>query len=301
MARLRHLLVAGAARSYPAPETPGFIAPEHRDRGPLQRPRLVPAGVLSERFRTEAARRAVGLCVALLLEAVLLLLLLSLSLDGSKPPRQERSTLVSFSVNPEPAPEPAASPEPQARREERPVPKAPAPPPPPSPAAAPPPVVVAPPVSPPARPIVPVPAAPATARPAQAVPAGRVYGPPDSGSRPSDDSARVGTAPNGEPLYAARWYREPYDDELRGYLSTATGPGWGLIACRTAPDYRVEDCVGLEEHPLGSMINRAILAAAWQFKVRPPRLGGRSLVGEWVRIRIDYEITPSPPARRGGR
>lgn len=244
-----------------------------------------------------------GLCVALLLEAVLLLLLLSLSLDGSKPPRQERSTLVSFSVNPAPAPEPATSPEPQARREERPVPKAPAPPPSPSPspAAAPRPTVVVPSVSPPARPIVPASAAPAIARPAQAVPAGRVYGPPDSGSRSSDDSARVGTAPNGEPLYAARWYREPYDDELRGYLSTATGPGWGLIACRTAPDYRVEDCVGLEEHPLGSMINRAILAAAWQFKVRPPRLGGRSLVGEWVRIRIDYEITPSSPARRGGR
>ncbi|HMN55067.1 MAG TPA: hypothetical protein PKC32_12870 [Sphingopyxis sp.] len=98
----------------------------------------------------------------------------------------------------------------------------------------------------------------------------------------------MGTAPNGEPLYAASWYREPSDDELRGYLSTASGPGWGLIACRTAPDYRVEDCVGLDEYPNGSHINRAVLAAAWQFKVRPPRVGGRVLVGSWVRIRIDY-------------
>jgi protein TonB len=264
----------------------------------LKLPRLVPADVLSERFRTEAGRRAVGICVALLLEAVLLLLLLSLSLDRSKPSQEERSTLVSFTVPPESAPEPTANPEPEARRDERPTPKAPEPPPPQ--AAAPQVVAAVPPVPPPAVPVVPAPAAPATARPVQAAPSGPLYGPPDTGSRSSDDSTRVGTAPNGEPLYAARWYREPYDDELRGYLSTATGPGWGLIACRTAPDYRVEDCIGLEEHPLGSMINRAILAAAWQFKVRPPRRGGRSLVGEWVRIRIDYEITPQP-ARRGAR
>ena len=118
-----------------------------------------------------------------------------------------------------------------------------------------------------------------------------VYGPPDiGGSSASRDTERVGTAPNGEPLYAAAWYREPRPDQLRGYLSTANGPGWGLIACRTAPDYRVEDCVGLDEYPQGSQINRAVLAAAWEFKVRPPRLGGRSLVGAWVRIRIDYGI-----------
>lgn len=118
---------------------------------------------------------------------------------------------------------------------------------------------------------------------------GQVYGPPNSGGSPSSrDSERVGTAPNGEALYAAAWYREPSDGELRGYLSTASGPGWGLIACRTAPDYRVEDCVGLDEYPYGSQINRAVLAAAWQFQVRPPRLGGRPMVGSWVRIRIDY-------------
>ena len=73
-------------------------------------------------------------------------------------------------------------------------------------------------------------------------------------------------------------------------MSTASGPGWGLIACRTAPDYRVEDCVGLDEYPNGSQITRAVLAAAWQFKVRPARVRGRSLVGSWVRIRIDYGI-----------
>jgi len=120
---------------------------------------------------------------------------------------------------------------------------------------------------------------------------GRVYGPPDTGGSPGfRDTERVGTAPNGEPLYAAAWYREPSEGELRGYLSTASGPGWGLIACRTAPEYRVEDCVGLDEYPTGSQINRAVLAAAWQFRVRPPRIGGRSMVGTWVRIRIDYGV-----------
>lgn len=101
---------------------------------------------------------------------------------------------------------------------------------------------------------------------------------------------RVGSAPNGAPLYAAQWYREPYPDELHGYLSTANGPGWGLINCRTASEFRVEDCVAIDEYPQGSGIARAILAAAWQFRVRPPRIGGVSKIGEWVRIRITYDL-----------
>jgi protein TonB len=91
-------------------------------------------------------------------------------------------------------------------------------------------------------------------------------------------------------MYAAAWYREPTHQELAGYLSTATGPAWGLIACKTVADYRVEDCVGLDEYPEGSHMLRAVLAAAWQFRVRPPRVGGVSQVGDWVRIRIDYEV-----------
>ena len=98
-----------------------------------------------------------------------------------------------------------------------------------------------------------------------------------------------GSGPNGERLYAAAWYREPYDSELKGYLSTAQ-PGWATIACRTVADFRVDDCVAVAEWPRGSQLARAVLAAAWQFKVRPPRIGGRSQVGEWVRIRIDYGI-----------
>lgn len=129
--------------------------------------------------------------------------------------------------------------------------------------------------------------APPAAAPSSAAPA-QQYGPPDTVGRGTDSPKVSGSGPNGEALYAASWYREPYKDELDGYLSTATGPGWGLIACRTAADFRVEDCIGIDEYPAGSNMNRAILAAAWQFKVRPPRVGGEPRIGEWVRIRIDY-------------
>ena len=118
---------------------------------------------------------------------------------------------------------------------------------------------------------------------------GRNYGPVDTGPPgAANDSERVGTAPNGEPMYAARWYREPTRQELAGYLSTASGPGSALIVCRTVPDFRVEDCELLGENPSGSQIGRAVLAATWQFRVRPAVVGGRSQVGSWVRIRIDY-------------
>lgn len=125
---------------------------------------------------------------------------------------------------------------------------------------------------------------PRQAQPAK--PGKGMMGPIDAGV--PGDSKRVGTAPNGQPMYAASWYREPYDEELRGYLSTANGPGWALIACRTVADFRVDDCVGLDEYPSGSQMLRAVLGAAWQFRVRPPRVGGVSQVGAWVRIRIDY-------------
>ena len=46
---------------------------------------------------------------------------------------------------------------------------------------------------------------------------------------------------------------------------------------------------GLDENPQGSQIQRAALAAAWQFRIRPPKKGGHYLVGSWVRIR--YVIT----------
>jgi protein TonB len=128
-------------------------------------------------------------------------------------------------------------------------------------------------------------------RPPKAPP-GPAYGPAFTPA--FGDSKRVGTAPNGQAMYAASWYpHEPTHEQMAGYLSTAD-PGWALITCKTVPDYRVEDCVGLDEYPENSHLIRSVLAAAWQFRVRPPRVNGVLQVGDWVRIRITYEEIAAP-------
>lgn len=246
----------------------------------------VPATPYVEQLSIGVGRRTLAISLAVLIPAILLLLLLVFGSETPPDNRRELVSVVSLKATemPERAPEPSS---PKRERSEEPsmspqrAPKEPLP-------------------SKPAQPLPPQAAepkpAPTTASPESPrigvrQPGGQVYGPPDKGrSSSSRDSERVGTAPNGEPLYAAAWYREPREDELRGFLSTASGPGWGMIACRTAPDYRVEDCVGLGEYPNGSKIEGAVLAASWQFRVRPARIGGRPMVGSWVRIRIDYRI-----------
>ncbi|MBC7281961.1 MAG: hypothetical protein H5U12_11055 [Hoeflea sp.] len=255
---------------------------------------------LIERVRAGFGRRAVGIAAALTLEALILLLLLSLGASNFSP-RRPATTLTTFEASsspdapadePEPTEEPAQpsaadSPAVDAVPDKvdeavvavEPVPSAPATISLPREQAAP--VIVAPPSRPEPR--------PTPDRDLGSV-QGPVLGPSDRAA--TADTQLVGTAPNGEPLYAAAWYRRPYPDELAGFLSTASGPGWALIACRTVEEFRVEDCVALEESPRGSNIARSVLAAAYQFRVRPPRVGGRSLVGTWVRIRIDYNLRP---------
>lgn len=110
---------------------------------------------------------------------------------------------------------------------------------------------------------------------------------PAAGSGGGGDSEVVGKGPTGEALYAAEWAREPTDAELAGYMPRNAPEGFGLIACKTIPGDRVEDCVELDQSP-GSHLASAVRQAAWQFRVRPPRKGGHALVGSWVRIRIDY-------------
>ncbi len=251
------------------------------------------ADCLPARFRGEFGRRAAGILLAVLIEGLFVLVVLSL---GRLSPNHQKPVIAlsTFTVEPaakpaeaqhQPSPHPAAEPAPapakapakaQARHEAaQPAPAA------------------------PARPAMIVltheqmAAANIARMPAQPNPStaekGQEMGPPDLG-RSKDTPRTGGSGPHGEPLYAAAWYREPYDDELRGYLSTAQGPGWGKIACRTVPDFRVDDCVIVDEYPHGSNIARAVLAASWQFRVRPPRIGGKAMIGEWVGIRIDYDI-----------
>ncbi len=253
------------------------------------------SGFLAHDAQGARSARIASLTFAILIELLLILLLFAIGW-GWRDESELAETLTTFEAQDfgpeEPAPvdqapaEPATEPaEPVPQPNPRPQPEPQQANPTPVPPLSAPPVVISP------VPL-PTPPAPATQSPARTPAANapaRVYGPPDTGgSNTGSDSQRVGSASNGEPLYAARWYREPTRQQLAGYLSTATGPATALIACRTAPNFRVEDCELIGESPQGSQIGRAVLAATWQFRVRPARIGGRSQVGSWVRIRIDY-------------
>ncbi len=236
-------------------------------------------------------RRAGPIVLTAILEILLLLALLSLGAGGGQD-QPEGEIVTTFDAVRDDAPTPEQpQAEPSAAAPAQPAPPVQTP----APAAVPEQPAIALP-RPPTAPPVALPAPPAESPPSPATPRIRAVirsdmagnrGPADTGS-PGDSERIAGSGPNGEPLYAARWYREPTPDEFRGYFSRVAGSGWALINCRTEPEFRVDRCVLVDEsdRSMGS----AVLAMAWQFRVRPPRVGGRSLVGEWVRIRIDYTI-----------
>jgi cbb3-type cytochrome oxidase subunit 3 len=112
----------------------------------------------------------------------------------------------------------------------------------------------------------------------------------DAGTGQDGDTAQgVGIGPGGVTLYKAEWAREPTNAELRFYMpKNQPDNSWGMIACRTIERNLVEDCVALDDYPHGSGIARGLVNAAWQFKVRPPRINGQPEIGSWVRIRIEF-------------
>jgi protein TonB len=98
-----------------------------------------------------------------------------------------------------------------------------------------------------------------------------------------------GEGPGGQRLYNAEWQREPTSAQLNGYLTSPPPPdSWAEIACRTIPDFQVDNCRILGESPVGSGLARQMRLAAWQFRVLPPRRGGQKLIGAWVRIHISW-------------
>ncbi len=101
-----------------------------------------------------------------------------------------------------------------------------------------------------------------------------------------------GEGPGGATLYKAEWYRRPTGAELSGYLpANAPRRGWGIVACKTVENYRVDNCRAIGESPPGSGFARAVRQAAWQFRVLPPRKDGQAMIGAWVSIRITYGMT----------
>jgi len=267
----------------------------------------LPGASWMDRLRGRFGERAGGIALTLLIEGLLVLALLTFGPRVMEPQRKVADMTTVLDIAAPPAPEPE-SPAPETAADEpladpdaapppsEPAPARPAPPVPPSKAA--PPSAVTPPqvqvtkapamitLSPNQMAAADLNNMPAKAAPSASAAPKPMMGPVGGPRR--GDTERVGTAKNGQPLYAAAWYREPTDAELRGYLSTVGEPGWATIECRTVADFRVEDCKGLDQSPERSNMLQAVLAAAWQFRVRPPRVGGQSQVGAWVRIRIIY-------------
>ncbi len=113
--------------------------------------------------------------------------------------------------------------------------------------------------------------------------------PAAAGGLATSASAAVGEGPGGVTLYNAEWVVEPSNAQLQTYLPREVGSGsWALIACQTIAHNQVENCAQLGESPRGSGLSKAMRLAAWQFRIRPPRIDGKPMVGAWVRIRIDF-------------
>jgi protein TonB len=240
-------------------------------------------------------QRAVTLTIVAVLHLLLIALLLRFSPDLLPPPKKDKG-LATFDVQADRAVAPKRAPTISRERRasggaSRAAPKAPVPPPP-----KPPVVTTDAPSSDIWSKVIPLTRDQYAKTDVGKLPSQPAIGPPNGEGRRGSgvgagegDVAEGGGGPNGERLYDADWQRRPTNAELAAYLPPRGVPeGWGLIACRTVPGNRVEDCQELGQSPTGSGLARAVRQAAWQFRILPPRVGGRPLIGVWVRIRIDY-------------
>ncbi|ABQ70185.1 hypothetical protein Swit_3840 [Rhizorhabdus wittichii RW1] len=218
-------------------------------------------------------RRATGIVLAIIVHILGFLLLMSLTPATLRKltPELKSFPLLSFSENP--APKPAASARAQRRETEKTPPPPPLPPPPPTPLKM---MIVSSEVF--------------RASDISKIHPQRADSAPGAADVGSGEGEGPGEGPGGEKLYPADWYVEPTTAEMAFYIKEQRQAGWGMIACRTVPNYRVEDCQELGESPRGSGLARALRQAAWQFKIRPPRIGGKPQMGVWVRILFDFQV-----------
>ena len=230
--------------------------------------------------RTPPSRRAIGMVLAIAINLLVLLVLLGISGITPVAIKDEGGTLV-FDVARQ---DQAASPQPETQRErpkqqqrDRPV--------------VPPPEIVLPvppTITPPETNLELVELTKEEQATTDKAMADRSAATKSAGSGVGGDSAVVGKGPRGEDLYAAEWVREPTKQEINHYLPANPQPGYGVIACKTYPRFRVDDCYRLGSVPASAQLDKVLMNAAWQFKIRPPRKNGQLMVGEWVRIRFDY-------------
>jgi len=231
--------------------------------------------------------------LALVFHALILFVLLTLA--PSILPREVERRLLAFSLTPDPEASKTEAGSKAQKREEAAAPKAPALPQPPKEKVIPPPTA---PVPQPPLPIITL-----TKEQFAASDIAKLAAPPGeraAGASGASTGKNSGTAygpgqgPGGVRLYDAEWYRRPTNAELSFYMpKDAPKVGWGLVACQTIEKFRVDNCQVLDESPRGSGLGRAVRQAAWQFMVLPPRINGKPMVGEWVRIRIDYTQIPA--------
>lgn len=222
---------------------------------------------LTEQDRTPLQRRASGLALALGVNLLLLLVLMTLGIFPLRKQEPSQATVIDFLPESHAAAKPAAA---KPREVTQPIhqPRK------------------MPPIKSPIPAKVPLPLIEMSSADMAAADISKLGG---AGSGSAGDSEEVGRGPHGEILYAAEWARRPTSTEVGGYLPKNPPEGWGMIACKTIPENRVDDCVEIGNDPPGSHLASAVRQAAWQFRVRPPRKNGVPLVGAWVRIRICYD------------
>lgn len=217
-------------------------------------------------------RRAAGIVAAIIVHILGFLLLLSLSPQTLRMLKPELKSFPLLSISEKPAPKQAASASPRRRET----------------------VKTPPPETPPPTP-TPLKMMIVSSEVFKASDISKIHpqqadSAPGAGNPGTGDGEGPGEGPGGEKLYPADWYVEPTRAEMAYYLKENRQAGWGMIACRTVPNFRVEDCQELGESPRGSGLARSLRQAAWQFKIRPPRIGGKPQMGVWVRILFDFQI-----------